>query len=97
MLADDLKRTDIWHRVQNRRALQRHDHLYCIAYDESWVCDAIVASADSRSVGLVVGRIHAFPERTRPLFSDENYRVLWTGSGYAIERKKDGQRVSNNT
>lgn len=95
MNADDLKRTDIWRRVQTSRVtLRRHDRLYIVAHDESWVADAIVSAANATDVSLAVGRVVSFPERTRPLFSDDLYRIVWTGAGFVVERKRDGHAMT---
>ena len=96
MIADDLKEMSIWRRVQVHpgKALKRHDRLHLTAFDESWDCEAIVAAADANSVTLAGLRIITIPTRTVPLFSDDNYRIIWTGIGYAVERRSDGHKMT---
>jgi hypothetical protein len=71
--------------------------VYAIAHDESWAAEGIVASADAQGATLTGLRILSFPARTRPPFEDENYRVAWVGSGYRVQRKKDGAFVTQPT
>jgi hypothetical protein len=94
-ISDDLKRLDVWKRVQaGGHPLRRHDHIYLVAFDESWAAEAIVAAAGAADAVLSGIRIVSFPERTRPLFQDDRYRVAWVGSGYCVERKADGHRMT---
>ena len=48
-IADDLKEPLLWSRVQANRnvALRKHDHLYIVAFDESWAADAVVVQANA--------------------------------------------------
>lgn len=94
-VADDLKEPGVWRKVQgSRNALRKHDHLYLVAYDESWAADAVVASGTAASAVLCKPKLTNFPERYDRLFEDENYRVAWMGTGYIVERKKDGHRMT---
>ena len=95
-IADDLKEPSLLARVQGRveKAFRRHDHVYLVAFDESWAADAIVTDANSREVVLSKPRIVAFEKRTRQFFSDDKYGVAWFGNGYAVRRKDDGERVT---
>jgi hypothetical protein len=89
--ADCLKEPSLWRRVQQAKgiSLKRHDHLYLISHDEDWAAEAIVADADSTKAILTKPRIHQFGERFDNLPQDEKYRIVWTGSGYIVQRKSD--------
>jgi hypothetical protein len=95
-IADDLKRPELWRKVQSRggKALRKFDQVIAVAYDETWMAEAIVADARNETVVLAKPRITTFPERYEPLFSDENYEVIWVGVGYAVKRKKDGFQMT---
>jgi hypothetical protein len=94
-VADDLKNPAIWRSVQRGRfPFRRHDRVYAIAFDESWVAECIVADADQNQVVLAKPRLTLFPARFDKLFQDDLYRVVWCGSGYQVERKSDGKRMT---
>ena len=96
--ADCLKSPEIWRRVQGAKgvSLRRHDHLYLVAFDETWAAECLVADADAGKAVLTKPRIHQFDlGRFDNLFSDELYRVAWTGGGYIVERKSDKAVMSN--
>jgi hypothetical protein len=98
IVADDLKEPGIWRAVQGSgKALRKHDHLYCVAFDEAWAADVVVASASNDSAVLCKPRLIEFPERYDKLFEDDLYRVAWMGSGYVVERKSDGHRMTQPT
>lgn len=98
LVADDLKEPTIWRKVQGGpNSFRRHDHLYLVSFDETWVADAIVADADKRQAVLCKPRVTTFPARYDQFFQDENYRVIWTGAGYCVERKRDGHRMTQPT
>lgn len=95
-IADDLKEPGIWTLVQySSNSLVRHDRLYMVAFDESWVAEAIVADATKEGVVLAKPRITQFPPRYSSLFQTEEYRVVWYGVGYCVERKKDSKRMTS--
>jgi hypothetical protein len=95
-IADDLKEPEAWSRVQINaaKALRRHDGLYLVAWDESWVAEAVVADGDGKGVVLAKPRVTNFPARFDRLLEDDQYRVVWFGTGYAVERKSDGHRMT---
>ena len=97
--ADDLKETTAWRRVQAAMAksLRKHDALYVVGFDESWAGEATVGSADSAGVALAGVKIMQLPVRTRRMLEDENFRIVWTGVGYRVQRKKDDQYVTQAT
>ncbi|MDN2579191.1 hypothetical protein [Aquibium sp. ELW1220] len=94
-VADHLKEPTIWAKVQkSANALRKHDRLYIVAFDEGWVAEAFVTDADKSRAVLAKPRLTVFSERFDSLFQDENYRVAWMGSGYVVERKSDGHRMT---
>lgn len=95
-IADDLKEPSLWGRVQTSRnvALRKHDHLYIVAFDESWAADAIVIQANSGVAVLSKPRLIAFAERVKPLYRDDTYSVAWYGNGFAVKRLSDGVRMT---
>jgi len=95
-IADDLKEPSLWSRVQANRnvALRKHDHLYIVAFDESWAADAVVVQANADVAVLSKPRLMRFAERLRPLYSDGVYTVAWYGNGYAVKRLADGTRMT---
>lgn len=95
MVADSLKEPTIWARVQKGpNAFRRHDRVYAVAYDESWVAEAIVIDANKDRAILAKPRLTAFGERFDKLLETEDYRTVWMGTGYVIERKSDGHRMT---
>ena len=94
-VGDDLKDPSAWRKVQaGPRGLRKFDHVFCVAFDESWTATAIVASADRR--GVVLGRpnIQTMPERYNKLLETPEYRIAWCGHGFVVERKLDGHRMT---
>ena len=92
-IAADLADPAVWEKVQanTAKALKRHDNLYIVAFDESWVAEAIVADADGKQAVLAKPRLTDLQhDRFNSLFQDENYRIEWNGSGFVVVRKKDG-------
>lgn len=98
-VADDLKEPGIWRKVQNgsKNALRKYDRLTIVAYDESWLAEAIVASADNKGAVLAKPRVTSLPSRFDKLFEDDMYRIAWNGFGYIVERKSDGHAMTQPT
>lgn len=98
-VADDLKSPSAWRKIQNgsRNSLKKFDRVFIVAFDESWVAEAIVASADSKGAVLAKPRLTTMPERYDNLFQDDKYRVAWNGHGYVVERKADGHVMTQPT
>ncbi|MCW5747728.1 MAG: hypothetical protein KIT36_16185 [Alphaproteobacteria bacterium] len=96
LAADDLKEPAIWRAVQPTPArLRDFDQLVMVAYDQSWLAEAVVAFADATRVVLAKPRLTTFPPRyDRPL-EDARYRIVWGGTGYVVERKHDGHRMTH--
>lgn len=92
----DLNDEAIWKKVQGSHmtALRRLDRVHICAFDESWIADAIVSGATGVGVTLAGIRKTDLPPRTQKLYEDDQYRVAWVGTGYVVERKKDGQRMT---
>lgn len=98
-VADDLKEPSVWRKLQNgsTNALKKFDRLTIVAHDESWLAEAIVASADNKGAVLAKPRITQMPARFDKLFEDDKYRVAWNGFGYIVERKADGHAMTQPT
>lgn len=95
-IADDLKEPSLWRRVQNtpQVALRKHDHLYIVAFDESWAAETVVTHASNTEAVISKPRLISFDPRTKPFYHTDEYTVAWYGNGYAVKRIKDLQRVS---
>jgi hypothetical protein len=96
--AQNLEDPQLWKYVQANtqgKALRQFDRLLIIAYDESWIAEAIVVRADGMSAVISKPRITSIPPRFENLFQDDTYRVRWYGSGYAVERKGDNHRMTD--
>lgn len=98
-VADDLKTPGVWRKLQtgSRNSLKKFDRLFVVAFDEGWVAEAIVASADSKGAVLAKPRVTTLPARYDELFQDDKYRVVWNGHGYIVERKVDGHPMTQAT
>lgn len=94
-VADDLKETNVWSQIQGGKGLVKHDRVYCVAYDESWVAEAIVADADGRKVVLAKPKLTHFPDRFTKLLETELFKIEWNGAGYCVVRKSDGSRMGS--
>lgn len=96
-IADDLKEPGIWKGVQAvaAKALRKFDRLTIVAFDESWLAEAIVANADVVGATLTRPRIVDLPNRHENLFDDGTYRVVWNGGGFHVERKSDGRQMTS--
>lgn len=92
MTNQDVNDPAIWRRVQQdrRRALRRHDQVYLVGYEETFAAQATVVDATAEAAVLGGLKFIQFPERITPLFNDGTYRVIWAGTGYQVERIKDG-------
>lgn len=95
-VADDLKDPAIWSRVQTTRTpLRVHDSLYIVGFANKFAVEARVVQVSSDAAVLALQKIIHFPERLTPLFSDDQYRVVWSIKGFAVERISDGRRIGN--
>jgi hypothetical protein len=84
-----------WVKVQARgKALKKLDRVVVIAWDESWMADAVVAEASMTSVTFAKPRITTLGERQDKVIEDENYRIEWNGRGYVVRRKSDSVVVT---
>jgi hypothetical protein len=95
-IADDLKEPSLFRQIQQSpKALRKHDTVRLVEHDESWVAEAIVAGANAAGVVLAGVRVINFPERIKPLFQDDKFKVEWRGAGYVVIRKSDGAKMSD--
>jgi len=96
MTAADLSDPNIWMKVQvSKWCLRKFDRLFLVAFNEDWVADVMVTSADGKRAVLGKPKIEAMPDRyDKPLETDD-YRVEFVGGGrYAVFRKSDGHRMT---
>jgi hypothetical protein len=94
-LVDLNENRDMWKLLQGSgNALRARDSVRVIAFDESWMTEAIVTEATSVHVSLAITKRVDLTSRHDRLPQDENFRVIWVGNGFAIERKRDKMRVS---
>lgn len=95
--ADDLNANpDLWVDVQgSRTSLKKFDRLLIVAYDETWMADAIVSEATGKTVTLAGYKIVQLPKRHGALPETEDFKVVWGGAGYYVERKSNGLKVSD--
>jgi hypothetical protein len=86
---------NIWKQLQtmadgHRRSLNKFDHVFAIAHDESWVATAIVAHVSGTQVYFTnVKKIATTAVESVP-FEDENYRAEWRNGQFRAIRKTDG-------
>jgi hypothetical protein len=96
-VADDLKEVSVWQKVQKSgKALCQFDTLFLVAWDQSWAAEAIVSQAAGTTATLAGVRIIQTPQRAKALFRDDTYAVIWNGTGYHVERIKDGHKMTGN-
>lgn len=89
----------IWENIQANAAtaLRQFDRIRAVAYDQAWIVDATVSFADRKQVLFAGIRKTDMPKRSVALFENEDYRVDWAGSGYAVIRKSDGVVMGSQT
>jgi predicted DNA-binding transcriptional regulator AlpA len=96
MIADDLKEPDIWRSIQKGRfPLKKLDRVLLVAWDESWVAEALVEQASADGVWLAKPRITQLSGRSENLFGDGTYQVTWNGGGYHVVRLRDGAKMTD--
>ncbi len=90
-VAGDLGATTVWRKVQAnaRLALRRHDHIYAIAWDESWAAEVTVSDANNKEVALSKPRIVQMESRIKQLPDDGDYHIEWMGDGFRVIRNVD--------
>lgn len=96
-VADDLKKPDVWKKLQQDRtgkALRAYDKIFAVAFDQTWIAEAIVSETTADSATLAGVRIVQLNRRYSNLFRDANFAVQWDGTGYYVERISDGQRMT---
>jgi hypothetical protein len=85
----------LWRLVQgsNVVSLRRFDRVTLIAFDESFLVDAVVAGATNVNVTLAGIRRIDLPARTAALPGDDLHSIAWVGNGYQVIRRKDQMRM----
>jgi len=75
-------------------SLRVHDRVWLMTHDESELGFGIVSVATGEKVQLAGFKKHSFKGRDSTAeWADDKYRVLWSGSGWVIERKSDGIKM----
>ncbi len=94
-IADDLKESSIWRRVQKNpgTALKRFDEVRILAFDGTWCAHAVVAHATGNAVILGKPVITKLPAPQENLYQDDLYYLKFVGNGYAVFRKRDDQQM----
>lgn len=89
----------IWAKVQRHSniALRQFDRIRAVSFDEDWLVDATVASADANQVTLAGIKKTDLPGRGGAGREDSVYRTIWAGTGYAVERKADNVTMGQRT
>ncbi len=95
LVADDLRSPKIWIKVQGNPqvALIKLDHLFILAFDESFAVSAIVTHASSTEASLSITKVHSFKEQGQSLYSDGTLEVFWDGASYGVRRVSDQVRI----
>lgn len=100
-LPDGFTRSDLmeteepWRKIQaGSWALRKHDELYCLSYDESWVAEVIVSDANARAVTLAKPRFTELTSRIKSLLNGGKFKVEWAGTGYVVVRIADNHRMT---
>jgi hypothetical protein len=89
----------VWSNIQSNAhtALRQFDRVRAVAYDESWMVEATVNYAGRNEVVLAGIKKIDLPKRAVSLFENEDYRVEWAGTGYAVFRKRDNVMIGGTT
>ena len=93
----DLKEAGIWWRCQQEgnSALKQGDEVRITSFNRSWVAHCHVSHASLTQVILTVVTLTELPEQREHLFQDDRYVVRFSGNGYGVYRKNDGQEMAH--
>ena len=92
MVADDLRDPKVWRLVQGSQAasLLKMDRLLIIAFDESWIVEALVKFVSNSEARLLILKVASFAQvGVDGLFSDGTLEVFWDGGSYGFRRMTD--------
>jgi hypothetical protein len=76
------------------KPMRKFDIVVCVGFDEDFRVEGFVESAGGASVVVAVTKVNALQKRFEPLLETERYRVVWAGSGYAVQRKVDSYTMT---
>ena len=95
MVADDLRTPSVWKKAQAspQSALIKLDHLFILAFDESFAVSAVVTHASSTEASLSITKVHSFKELGKSFYSDGTLEIFWDGSSYGVRRVSDQVRI----
>ena len=85
----------LWRKLQSsQHALQKLDRVLLVEFGEEWACEARVTAASGTGAELAIIKKFDMPKKYVVLPEDDDYKVKWYGNGYAVQRKRDGLKVS---
>ena len=95
VIADDLRTPKVWRKLQASRqqALIKLDHLFILAFDESWAARATVTHATSTEAHLAIEKVFTFKEQGQSFWGDGTLEVFWDGKSYGVRRVSDKIRT----
>lgn len=95
MIADDLKERSIWKRIQANPglALRKMDRVIMVAHDESILWTAYCTESGPLWANISRPTKHELKARHGNYYSDDNYRVEWSGAQYVVVRRKDSHEM----
>ena len=90
-IADDLKERSIWKKIQSNPtfALRKMDKVVIVSHDESMLWEAYCSESGPGWANISKPVRHELKSRHGNYYSDENYRVEWSGANYIVIRRKD--------
>jgi hypothetical protein len=65
------------------------DRLLIIAWDETWIVEALVRYADRSEARLLILKVASFAGIGDALFSDGTLEIYWDGASYGFRRMSD--------
>jgi hypothetical protein len=75
------------------KAFRKHDYILAVGFDETFAVECRVIDCGPTFVSVTPIKVIKYPERTTPLFSDDKYKIVWSGTGFAVQRREDGLQM----
>jgi len=79
--------------VQPAKFVERSDHLFVLAFDESWYARALCSHATSTEAHVVVEKVGSYRDKGSTFFNDGTLEVFWDGAAYGVRRIADQVRL----
>ena len=94
-IADDLKEKSIWKRIQANPtlALRKMDRVIIVSHDESMLWTAFCSESGPSWANISKPVRHELKSRHGNYYSDENYRIEWSGANFVVIRRKDNRTM----